>query len=136
MQAGGQCQEAAQSRLYQNSCSFSTSLCPHLVSECGVYKYMLSVCCENIIIYTGLQLSFRMILGVQTENLSSLPKKTLTKHQKPKHKQQNQTNLNNKPMPNLLWGGKNITWSHEEEVHGQVLYGMDVLSLCHVAKGQ
>lgn len=62
--------------------------------ECGVYKYILSVCCENIIIYTGLQLSFCIILGVQTENLSSLPKKP-NQQQTPKTK--TQTTKPNKP---------------------------------------
>lgn len=127
VQAGGQCQEAAQSRLYQNSCSFSTLARPHLVSES--MQYIPSGCCENIMmIYTGLQLSLCIILDVWSEKLSHLQKK-------PHPNNKNQTNQNNKPTHNLLWGQKDITWSHEEEVHGQALCGTDMLSLSHVAHG-
>jgi len=120
---------STQPRLYQNSCSFSISVCPSLLSES--MGYILSGCWENIVvIYTGLQFSSCVILDVQSEKLSHLQEK------KPNTNIKNQTN---RLTHGLLWGQNNIASSREEEVRETILKclpelcGMDLLSLGHVA---
>lgn len=92
----GQCQEAAQAGLNQNSCSFSASVFPHLLPESG--ECVPLACCENMAMIYCLPAQPCVKLGNCPTYRTTDPK----------------------PPHRLLWDQSSIPWSPEQ---GSVLEG-------------